>query len=328
MTADVLVIGEALVDEVTAPGQPPVCHVGGSPANVALGLGSLGHPVTLATDIGADEHGRRIAERCLACQVTLAPGSVGPRPTGVAHARLDDQGVASYTFDLSWAPPLPTGLHGFGHVHTGSLAATMPPGADTVRDVLRGAHPHATVSYDPNIRPALMPDQARVRARVEELIGLADVVKASEPDAAWLYPELSIAQVLARWGRLGPALVVLTRGADGVWVRDAHGEVTGIPLPEPADGAPRPTVVDTVGAGDAWMAGLLSGLLDAGLLGGPAARHRLASADLPALRSALDRAMASAACCVAHAGAYFPTRSELASAESWADARPRSTGRQ
>ncbi len=303
----VLVVGEALIDAVSAGEGETVEHVGGSPANVAVGLGSLGHRVELATWFGPDEHGQRIVAHCAQAGVRITPGSDGAARTSVAQATLDRFGQASYRFDLTWSVPPIADLTAFGHVHTGSIAATIEPGATEVLATLRALAPMATVSYDPNVRPTLMPSADEVRPRIEALVALADVVKASDEDLQWLYPGAFIPDVIRAWEALGPALVVITRGAEGAMYAVRSGGASKVTTVPPR----RVDVTDTVGAGDSFMAGLLSGLADLGYLGGPAARARLATAGIDELRPAVDRAVASAAATVARAGAFAPTRTEL-----------------
>ena len=163
----------------------------------------------------------------------------------------------------------------------------------------------ATISYDPNVRPALMGDRAEARRLIEECVALADVVKVSDEDLEWLRPGETVDDVVADWAGRGASLVVVTRGGQGALVRLTRtGETHVAPVP-------RVTVVDTVGAGDSFMAGLISGLLDAGLAGGPAARDRLARADLAAVVPALEWAIATSRLTVGHAGAHAPTRADL-----------------
>ena len=301
-----LVVGEALVDAVTRPDGDTDEHVGGSPANVAFGLAALDHPVDLATWIATDERGRRIEQVCRERGVALTAGSQGAPFTSVAHATLDASGAASYVFDLEWQVAAVPGLTAYGHVHTGSIAAVLEPGGGQVREILAAARElGASVSYDPNARPSLMglPDQAR--RTIERSIVLSDVVKVSDEDIDWLCPGESHDDVLRAWGALGPAVVVMTRGGDGAVVhvtRTAEQEA----LP-----APSVTVVDTVGAGDSFMAGLVSGLLDDGLLGGPQARARLHAAGLADIVPAVRRALATGAVTVGRAGAHAPGRPDL-----------------
>ena len=140
-------------------------HVGGSPANVALGLARLGHDTHLATLVGTDERGVRCREHVEAGGVRLLPGSTSPdHPTSTAVATLDDSGAATYVFDLHWnLPPvaLPTGTV---HVHIGSIGTTLRPGEAEVTEAVRRARPTATISYDPNARPTIMGDADAVRA--------------------------------------------------------------------------------------------------------------------------------------------------------------------
>lgn len=300
-----LVIGESLIDVVHRSVGSAQEYVGGSPANVAVGLARLGHDVTFATMIGDDERGVRIAALFAEEGVVLTEGSVGRRTTSVATSTLDATGAATYSFDLSWELNVSPPREGLAHVHTGSISATVEPGASAVLTALRDARPDATISYDPNARPSLMGDPHEVRAKIEQLIGLSDVVKASDEDITWLYDGALHSDVLRLWGQLGPALVVMTRGDKGAVIGlTTGGELTSVD-------APVVEVADTVGAGDSFMAGLVSGLLEAGLLGGVQARERLRSASLADVRPAVDRALACAAITVSRAGANPPRLAEV-----------------
>lgn len=302
-TSSVLVIGESLIDVVRHPDGATEEYPGGSPMNVAIGLARLGHPVQLATMIGTDDRGRVIAEYVARDHVTLVPGSTDAARTATAAATLDENGSADYEFDLTGElPPLQVDTD---HLHTGSIAAVLQPGATAIRETVEAVRDRVTISYDPNARPAIMgtPDQAR--SDVEQLIGLSDVVKASDEDIAWFYDGAEPQDVLPLWGRLGPAVVIATRGGDGALVHlrshDVTFEVPGI----------RTDVADTVGAGDSFMAGLLSGLLDAGLLGGRAERAALRGADEAAVRPAVERAIRASSITVSRPGANPPTREEF-----------------
>lgn len=303
-TAPVLVAGEALIDIVRPPDAEALEHVGGSPANVAIGLARLSHPTVLATWVGQDERGRRIVSHLQERGVPLVEGSTAGARTSTALASLDADGVAVYDFDLDWQLP-PTDLGSAAHLHTGSLAATVEPGGTAVLELMTAAHGRMTVSYDPNLRPSIMGEPHEVRARIEECVGCSDVVKASSEDLDWLYAGAPPADVAHLWGLLGPALVVVTRGGQGALVHlsgtDRQFEVPAVPV----------TVVDTVGAGDSFMAGLLSGLLDGGLVGAADSRSRLRSSGEQDLVDPVRRAVACATYTVERAGAAAPTRSDL-----------------
>src|SRR5207253_4735209 len=127
-------------------------------------------------------------------------------------------------------------------LQTGSLATVLPPGEASVVDLVEREHKRGrvTVSYDPNVRPALLGDAARARPDIERLVALSDVVKVSDEDLRWLYPDRPDERVAQRWLGLGPALAVVTRGGVGAYAVSANVEVhrTAVPI----------DLVDTVGA--------------------------------------------------------------------------------
>lgn len=299
-----LVIGEALIDIVRSPDGEETEHVGGSPANVAMGLAALGHETTLATWLALDARGTRIRDHLQEWGVQIAEASFAAVATSTALATLGPDGAATYDFDLDWSPP-PVQVSQGTHVHTGSIAATLQPGAERVREAMSRGRDLGTVSYDPNLRPSIMGEAHDVRSRVEECVGLADVVKASDEDLEWLYSGAPVEEVAHLWGLLGPSVVVVTRGGDGALVH-----VSSIDEAVTVEATPV-QVEDTVGAGDSFMAGLLSALLDAGLAGPPAARQALRQADVHDFTTAVRRAIATAAYTVQRAGAAAPTRADL-----------------
>lgn len=293
------VVGEALVDVLVRPDGSRAERPGGGPANVALALARLDHPVTLLTTLGDDERGRLVAGHLRASGVRL---EAHPAPrTSTATATLDASGSATYEFDLIWDPGA-LALPGGGLLHVGSLGAFLEPGADAVERLVAAARSAAVVSFDPNLRPTLVPDRTSVVARLERLVALADVVKASDEDLRWAYPEADPEDVARGWLALGPRLVVVTAGGEGAvaLTSDVRVEV----------GAPEARVVDTVGAGDTFMAGLLSRLADQDLLD-PDARDRLAALDPATLQRVLATAVRAAAVVVGREGADPPRREEL-----------------
>jgi fructokinase len=298
-----LLVGEALVDIVDSPDGTVREHVGGSPANVAIGLARLGHRVELATYIGPDERGDRVQAHLARDGVVLAAGSVSAPRTPTATATLDDAGVATYTFDLAWDLPADLGPGEATHVHVGSIATALEPGATQVRRIVAESRAQATVSFDPNLRPAILGAPEPQRAGVEALVAMSDVVKASDEDLAWLYAGEPVDDVLQRFAALGPALVVCTLGGQGARAL-VRGELFTVPPREVE-------VVDTVGAGDSFMGALISGLLDARLLAGADGRAALGHADQAAVRPALERAIQVAAITCSRAGADPPYRREL-----------------
>ncbi|MCX4799205.1 MULTISPECIES: carbohydrate kinase family protein [unclassified Streptomyces] len=301
---DLLVIGECVADIVRLPGAADQVHPGGSPANVAYGLARLGYGTTLLTQLGPDGNGRLIRDHLAAAGVEVrTDGATAPTPS--AAVTLDDGGRAAYTFDITWTLAPVTPDRPPHHVHTGSLATVMAPGAATVLAAVESLRAAATVSYDPNVRPELMGDHDAAVRQVERCVAFSDVVKASDEDLEWLYPGRDAREVAERWLASGPALVLVTRGRDGALAVLPGGQVTVDALP--AD------VVDTVGAGDAFMSGTLHALAAHGLLGA-AGRERLRSLDRATVTEVLRHAAACAAVTVARAGANPPDEGELKAA--------------
>ncbi|MEE6273089.1 carbohydrate kinase [Georgenia sp. MJ206] len=298
-----LVLGEALVDIVEHEGEEPVEHVGGSPANVALGLARLGHAVELATWFGTDARGDSIRTHLTGDRVTISTGSELAGHTSTAHARIDADGVADYTFDLDWDLPGTEPLRPPTLVHTGSLAAVVAPGALKVLEAMERYRDTATLTYDPNVRPALMGTPAQARPLIERLVSLADVVKVSDEDLAWLAPGDDIREVAGDWVGLGAGIVVVTLGGRGALAVTAGGVEVDV-------AAPRVDVADTVGAGDSFMSGLIDGLWRASLIGADR-REALRGISRTALADALARAVQVAAITVSRAGANPPSLVEL-----------------
>ncbi|MER5357433.1 carbohydrate kinase [Streptomyces sp. NPDC002785] len=301
---DLLVIGECVADIVRLPGAADQVHPGGSPANVAYGLARLGHAATLLSQLGPDDNGRLIRGHLAGAGAEVrTDGATAPTPS--AAVTLDGGGQAAYTFEITWtlAPvSLDRPPH---HVHTGSIATVMEPGAATVLAAVESLRTSATVSYDPNVRPELMGDHDAAVRKVERCVALSDVVKASDEDLQWLYPGQEPEQVAERWLTTGPAVVLVTRGGDGALAVLPDGQVTVDALPT--------DVVDTVGAGDAFMSGTLHALASHGLLGADG-RERLRSLDRDTMTDVLRHAAACAVVTVARAGANPPDEAELKAA--------------
>jgi fructokinase len=300
-----VVVGEALVDLVgQRGGRTFVAHPGGSPANVALGLARLDVPVALMTRLGHDALGEMIFEHLQASGVRVNGGPAQAISTSLAIATLA-AGVASYDFRIEWdmptLAPLPIEAR---CLHTGSLATALPPGNVSVIDLVERERRRGrvTISYDPNVRPALLGDAARARTGIERLVALSDVVKVSDEDLRWLYPDQPDERVAQRWLGSGPALVVVTRGGMGVYAVCA-----GLELHRPAVSI---GLVDTVGAGDSFTSGLLEALHRADLIG-RSRREAVAAIDESTLASVVDAAALTAAITCSRPGADPPTRAEV-----------------
>lgn len=287
---------------------------GGAPANVAIGLARLGVPTSLLARIGRDAFGRRIRDHLRTNGVLLDGVVDAAEATTLAVAGLDDAGRASYDFyvdgtaDWQWQgaelpPALPAGTEA---LVVGSLALALAPGAAVLeRFAARERARGVTVAYDPNIRPALAGPADAERSRIERQVAGSSVVKCSDEDVAWLYPGEPVEQVARRWHGLGPDVVVITLGPDGALaLSDGAGLIhrPGRPV----------EVVDTVGAGDSFWAGLLAGLLQAGLLG--AAAEERGAADAGTLGELLDTAILISALTCSRRGADPPDQAQVAAA--------------
>ena len=294
----VLVVGEALVDVADGQATP-----GGSPANVAVGLSRLEVPAELASRFGTDVYGVLLATHLAGNRVQLAAGTVDPTfRTATATVQLTGHGVASYEFDIDWRPPelrLPDGCVA---VHTGSIATVLQPGADDVAAFVRSlADAPVTVTLDPNARPAITPDPAQAWAAATELAAASELVKLSEEDCEFLRPGETPEQIAT--GLLDTSArtrcVVITLGGEGA-VGVTRGTTVRVD-------APRIEVVDTVGAGDSFMATLIAGLHRRDLLGDT----RLAGLE-PHLEDVLATATRAAAITCTRQGADPPTLADLA----------------
>ncbi|MGW2281393.1 carbohydrate kinase family protein [Streptomyces sp. NPDC001770] len=309
----VTVIGEAVADAflgTTAPdgSTPMTVHAGGGPANTAVALARLGTPTRFAGRLSKGPLGTLLRERLASSGVDLAPSVTSARPATLALARIDESGGASYDFyaeataDWQWTPAELTAALAAeplsACVHTGSLALALPPGAAAIEAALEHARHTSTVCVDPNVRPTLV-DVERLRSRLPHWCALADIVRVSADDVELLMPGAGPDEAAGRLLAAGAGLAVVTLGGDGALARTRDLDVRV--------SAPVVDVVDTIGAGDAFTAGLLHRLAADGLLGG-----RLDGLTAPALRSAMEFAAEVAARTCAVAGAQPPYAAELA----------------
>lgn len=302
-TNPILVLGESLIDVVDADGHEPVECMGGSGANAAVALSRLGCAVWFATAVGPDERGRGIRSRLEGEGVRWASDPETLDRTGVARAHIDSGGHATYGFDVDWRLsslrddlPLPVALQ------VSSLAPTLLPGAQDVLAAVRHYCRQALVAYDVNIRSAITGAGPDVRAAVEEMIGLSDVVKVSDEDLAALYPGRDEAHLIEYVLSLGPVAVVITRGSEGAQWRSRTAVVTVR--------SPAVSVVDTVGAGDTFGAAVLDALVS---LEGAGLKPRGLVAKLgdDQLERLLQRAAKAAAITCSRVGADPPHRRDL-----------------
>ncbi len=302
----VVLAGEALVDIVVPVTGEPENAPGGSPLNVAVGLSRLGVETLLLTELGDDEMGDLVVEHVRSSGVRLAEGSVRPaRRTSTATATLDAGHAATYDFDLTWdlePQRLPDDARA---LHVGSIGASLRPGRDAVVDLVgQAVAADLLVSYDPNARPAFLPDTAQAYADLLEVAAASSLVKLSDEDVEIFAPGREPADVarelLAASERTRLVVVTLGGTAAEAYTRHDTVRVTSHAV----------EVADTVGAGDSFMGGLVATVLDWGL-----------DLDADQLTALLTAAHEVAAITVSRRGANPPALADLP--EGW----PRSVSR-
>ena len=257
MDRDVLVVGEALVDIVKAADGTATEYAGGSAANVAVALSRLGRPVRFATSYADDARGKLITDFLSRDGVVLATDPAAVERTSTAVATIGSDGAASYVFDFDWRlNPLLSAEVAPLVVHACSLGAVIEPGADTAREMVSALRGDATISYDVNARPAVTGTGPEIVGLVERMVGLSDLVKASDEDLAALYPGRDLEEAARALITLGPAAVVVTKGDAGATWFSERTTVEAAPV--------KVDVADTIGAGDTFGAAMLDALWERG----------------------------------------------------------------
>jgi fructokinase len=295
------VCGEVLIDLIPGADGVRVAHVGGGPANTAKALARLGHDVQFIDGISTDEYGVAARKELLDDEVKLDLALTSDKPTCLAIVSLDASGGASYefkidgtaTFDfnLNWLPD--ASRYKPQVLHIGTLVTVIQPGADVLYDWAMRVAEFAPIVFDPNIRPSVMGDRDLYEAAVEKWAALSSVIKVSDDDMAWLYPGQKYEDVAQRWISDGAALVVVTRGSQGIIGFTADGAVE-------VDGA-KITVADTVGAGDTVGAIIVEAMIEKGILA--------LTGDV--LKAVLHRAAVAAGITCSRKGAQPPYKHEL-----------------
>ena len=290
-----------LIDLIPGADGVRVAHVGGGPANTAKALARLGHDVQFIDGISTDEYGVAARKELLDDEVKLDLALTSDKPTCLAIVSLDANGGASYefkidgtaTFDfnLNWLPD--PSRYKPQVLHIGTLVTVIQPGADVLYDWAMQVAEFAPIVFDPNIRPSVMGDRDLYEAAVEKWAALSSVIKVSDDDMAWLYPGQKYEDVAQRWINDGAALVVVTRGSQGIIGITAEGSVE-------VDGA-KITVADTVGAGDTVGAIIVEAMVEKGILA--------LTGDV--LKAVLHRAVVAAGITCSRKGAQPPYKHEL-----------------
>lgn len=307
----ILCCGEALIDMIPSPTVAGtdgfVPHAGGAVFNTAIALGRLGVQTGMLTGLSRDMFGQQLADALTASHVDTSHVITSDRPTTLAFVRLQD-GHATYSFFdensagrmLSEAD-LPKVSTEVSALYFGGISLVCEPGADTYAALLEREGEVRSVMIDPNIRPQFIQDIDVYRERLDRMLAMADIVKISDEDLNWIVPSpVSLEEkVHAILGR-GPSIVILTRGSDGATGYLRGGAEVHVP-------AQRVDIVDTVGAGDTFNAGVLAKLYELGAL----QKDKLKTLSPGALTHALEHGARVAAVTVSRAGANPPWADEI-----------------
>ncbi|WP_187428832.1 Fructokinase [Roseobacter fucihabitans] len=307
----ILCCGEALIDMIPQPTQgAQTCftpHAGGAVFNTAIALGRLGSKPGFVTGLSRDLFGVQLAQALEESHVDCDLVIRSDLPTTLAFVELND-GQARYTFyDENTAgrslspdhlPDIPASVTA---LYFGGISLISEPCADFYAALALREAPGRAIIIDPNIRAAFIRDEVLYRARLDKMIAVADIVKVSDEDLDWIIPGPEALATKARKLRAqGPHAVIVTRGGDGALAFGAGDEAVEVP-------AKRVSIVDTVGAGDTFNAGVLASLMAAGLL----SKARMKDIGPSAMRAALMHGACVAAVTVSRAGANPPWAHEL-----------------
>jgi fructokinase len=312
----IVVAGEALIDLVVSPGGQVAAHPGGGPYNAARTLARLGTETMFLDRLADDAFGRQLRERLTGEGVVLGVPEPSGKPTTLSVASLDQTGAASYSFYLDGTSAADLGYEMLRKslppdvtaVHVGTLGLLMEPiGAAIERLVVTEVPADVLVLLDPNCRPDAVADHDGYRRRIGVIARRADIVKASVEDLAYLYPGESAEEAAGALLNAGSSLVLVTDGP-----RPARAFLPDVTL---AEAVPKITVVDTIGAGDAFGGGFLAWWTAHGL--GQADLGRSAPDRDALVRKALRAAAAVAALICSRPGADPPTLAEVQAKDWW-----------
>ena len=307
----ILCCGEALIDMIPTPttvgldGYVP--YPGGAVFNTSIALGRLRVQTGLLTGLSTDLFGQQLTEFLQGSHVDVSHVIATDRPTTLAFVRLTE-GHATYSFydensagRMITQDDLPDISEQVTALYFGGISLACEPGADAYAALLDRKGATRAVMMDPNIRPQFIQDIDTYRARLDRMIASVDIVKVSDEDIDWMVPgTMSLTEKVATLQKRGPSVVILTRGGEGASGYLSDGSEVNVP-------AQRVEIVDTVGAGDTFNAGVLAKLHELGALD----KDKLKSLQPDTLIAALEHGARVAAVTVSRAGANPPWASEL-----------------
>jgi fructokinase len=305
----ILCCGEALIDMLPGTMQDGrtafIPHAGGAVFNTAIALGRLGAPSGFFCGLSTDLFGIQLSNALAASKVDCSYVHTTSRPTTLAFVHLEDGHAAYVFYDENTAGRMLT-VHDLPKpgdeveaMLFGAISLISEPAGSAYQELMRREHQSRVTMLDPNIRPGFIPDREKHLQRLRTMIAMADIVKVSDEDLRWFGEAGSHEETARRWLERGPSLVVVTHGSEGATGYTKDGAVTVA--------ADKAEVVDTVGAGDTFNAGLLASLHEQGLLAKPA----MSALPGDAVHQALALGAKAAAITVSRAGADPPWRHEL-----------------
>jgi len=295
----ITVAGEALIDLVIDATGSVTAVPGGAPFNVARMVARLGGDCQFVGKLSDDGFGEQLRAALVQDGVRIAVADPTPAPTTLAIARLDALGAAEYKFYLKrtsaaelTAADVPAEiLDGCNAIALGGLGLLIDPSASSLIALIRHRPPGATILLDPNCRPAAVTDLLAHREMIDTVLGQVDIVKVSTDDLRLLRPDQRWLTAARSLLDLGPAAVLVTDGPSPATILTESSE-RSIPVPVVE-------VVDTIGAGDAFVAGFLTWWTAHAL-------NQHDAADLDALRGAATAAIEVAAADCTVRGANLP----------------------
>jgi fructokinase len=306
----ILSCGEALIDMLprTSTGGEACFapYAGGAVFNTAIALGRLGAPSAFFSGVSNDMLGEILAETLVASKVDTRFLSRSDRPTTVAFVKLVngqatyafyDEGTAGRMLAEADLPALPAAV---STLFFGGISLVNDPAASTYEALQTREAATRVTMIDPNIRPGFIAGrEAAYRARIERMVARADIVKLSDEDLHWLEGAGDLTALARAIVARGPKVVFITEGAKGARAVTA--------TQDRSVASQRVTVVDTVGAGDTFNAGVLAALHRSGAL----SKAAIAGLDDATLDAALGLGSRAAAVTVSRAGANPPWADEL-----------------
>lgn len=258
---NIICLGETVIDFKATEHLAFKAYVGGSPLNVAVAAARLGASVGFASQVSTDLFGHHVMSHLKTNHIdpqfverSDAPSTLAfvDEIAGDAHYQFLSNGAADTLYDPQPRPSFPTDVR---FIEFGSISLLTEPSSSAIIDIVRQHKERCITVFDPNIRPALIQSRGDYLQKLQDWLALSQLVKVSTQDLRWLYPDTPHSESARKWLELGPEVVLVTDGSNGVTLLDKAGQELSIP-------APQVDIVDTVGAGDTFTGAMMTKLLE------------------------------------------------------------------